>query len=1235
MANQSRHFLFAGILLSFVPGHLEGASPSRGFIVGRVVEVDGRGETLGPVPDLAVLLVGARYLEQARTDEHGEFTQEVDVGEWDLNPPRGYIVRSEPNHVNVKDQGRSLVVDSPTKLLQVTRQHARVWAEIVLVVSRSETPDTPASPNCPDPDAHPVPGRDFRDRMLKICGTEGSVSLYALPSTDSHRSITLLSTARHEGSGIQRLSLTPVNQSPEDLFVVSSWQTGHIPATRILSRADLAGLLNLQQGLLSAAPRRYGEFEEPGAEQNEQDASRRAVFPPHLMEALPLQDFRSFDQLALLAPGVLPPPQTWATSGPGISPGVGTSGQFSVNGARSRENNFITDGSDNNDEEVGTRRQGFVVPAAQSIESLREFQIITALADARFGRNIGGQVSTLAKTGQSNLHGTLYGFATDKRVNARNYFDEGSSAVPGDSVLIDNNLYTPFSPAHGATPFTRTQFGGVLDGPLRFGSGPLNTFFTVALEKLQTRATDQQHFNVPTVQQRGIGNTGTTGIQIGSTPIYPTSLVGDAILSVFPFPNDPIGPYGRNTYTTFAPADQDGLLFSAKGEHIFNVGRSRNFLTLGLDGTNETTAIPSVEGALFSTMFPKFTTQDSVLFFTTELSTGLINTFRTSWGHTRGRFSHSLDPFLQNSSEFPGDVYLLNAPLLLNVTSPSHPASTPVYVSGASAAGQQLINFLGGSGLPATVPYSDIITGPLGEINILGFSPAGVDPAHFPQSRDDQTFQWNDGLTLIRRKFTLMTGFDIRRVALDSTVEQGKRPLAVFGGLDRLPGPTIPNLPPSVAFPQILPASDLAAAGIPAGVFQTLSSQPNYALNLHKVEADFYAHLNAQVRPGLSISAGIRVETARLPEGISQQLVSGFDIASLKQQVAATEESTACNANCQAHLNDLVSKFPADFNNTFGADQLRADARLGLAWRPAAVPKMAVRAGFGSYSGQFPAIILSEARTPFPDYVSLNYAGPFTETFPSLLWNPANPYLTKILQADFHESVVAPGTLNIIAPQSGATGAGVQNAVNLIGLSTSAIDNVNPGLILTQPAAGLRSPSAFQYGFTLEYAFTPQVAAALAYVGTIGRHLLSVTTPDLGLNQSSIYYENFSRTGVAFPYINAVTLSPQAQDLGPILPISRFLFDGSASSSYNSLQAEIKRRFTSGVQFGGAFTYSHAIDNASDFFDLAGAYALPQDSIHPSDESLLHATMRGFDSHFPPLGLGSVRDQEVGRLAAQ
>src|SRR5207302_5085906 len=101
---------------------------------------------------------------------------------------------------------------------------------------------------------------------------------------------------------------------------------------------------------------------------------RSGSFTEEEVSTLPvaIHSSRTFDDLALLLPGIAPPPQTRGNvAGPGVGAGVGSAGQFSVNGLRSRGNNFTVDGSDNNDEDIGVRRQGFVALVPQPIESIQ------------------------------------------------------------------------------------------------------------------------------------------------------------------------------------------------------------------------------------------------------------------------------------------------------------------------------------------------------------------------------------------------------------------------------------------------------------------------------------------------------------------------------------------------------------------------------------------------------------------------------------------------------------------------------------------------------------------------------------------------------------------------------------------------------------------------------------------------------------------------------------------------
>src|SRR5882724_9297729 len=197
------------------------------------------------------------------------------------------------------------------------------------------------------------------------------------------------------------------------------------------------------------------------------DARRGGTYTQKEVSTLPLGATtltRTFDELGLLLPGVALPPRTLGSvAGPGVGPGVGSAGQFSVNGMRSRSNNFTVDGSDNNDEDIGVRRQGFLALVPQPIESIREFQMITLLAPAQFGRNVGGQVNAISKSGGNDTHGTVYGFLNASQLNARNFFDtaSGNASSPlfagSQPVLNCGNLSTSACIASSASRQIRVQ----------------------------------------------------------------------------------------------------------------------------------------------------------------------------------------------------------------------------------------------------------------------------------------------------------------------------------------------------------------------------------------------------------------------------------------------------------------------------------------------------------------------------------------------------------------------------------------------------------------------------------------------------------------------------------------------------------------------------------------------------------------------------------------------------------
>jgi hypothetical protein len=57
------------------------------------------------------------------------------------------------------------------------------------------------------------------------------------------------------------------------------------------------------------------------------------------------------------------------------------------------------------------------------------------------------------------------------------------------------------------------------------------------------------------------------------------------------------------------------------------------------------------------------------------------------------------------------------------------------------------------------------------------------------------------------------------------------------------------------------------------------------------------------------------------------------------------------------------------------------------------------------------------------------------------------------------------------------------------------------------------------------------------------------------------------------------------------------IIESSANSNYHALQAEARKRYTHGFEFTAAYTFSHAIDDVSDLFPIAGAPVLAQNSL--------------------------------------
>jgi len=935
---------------------------------------------------------------------------------------------------------------------------------------------------------------------------------------------------------------------------------------------------------------------------NTSNATRSGSFSERQLRALPLPGTRTFDDLVFLVPGVAPPPQTSSRAvGPGIGPGVGTSGQFAVNGLRSRANNFTVDGSDNNDEDIGVRRQGFTALLPQSIESVQEFYIATLLPTPQFGRNLGGQVNAVSQSGGSEYHGTLYGYLTDKLLKARDAFDltGGPFNFPilrprdGAAVLVDGRALEPVNPVEGKDKFTRAQYGMVFGGPIV----KEKTLFFTSLEHQDINASKESHFAVPTVAERGFLG---SGEGFPTFQLYPTSEVGDAFFSLFPFPNNPRGPYRENTFTQILPASAVGTIFSTRLDHQVKAFNRDHLLTGRYNFADDNTIIPTTGGALFSSQRALVRTQNLSLFANSIFSPQVMNEFRFSYGRTRLRFDEvERDPLLLPSKLLPNEKFLLNAPAFGNFTLPGAP---PQYKRLCRGSG----NETKGSYTPCAaamaneqVGIEDILGGPLGQVIVSGFSPIGVDVFHFPQGRVNNTFQFADTFfyNLPRQRFT--AGVDIRRIQLNSSLERNFRPLAVFNGVrDRSSnrfGPFRGQIPARANDTLVL-GTDLAALGVPTGFFQTLAVARDSTIGLRYLENNLFLADQIRVRPNFTLTLGVRYELNTVPEDVNRHTEFDTSLPEL-QKFFALERIVPGGSGLSG-----LELFLAGRTKIYRLDNNNVAPHVAFAWDPLGDGKTSIRAGYGIYYDQIPGAVISQSRNLFPCFLTINSGGLAKQIIINgntitvfQTFNPAGGRVQGTLNnytIDSLRSTIP----SLVLKQPFPVNDEVDYLVLLTGIAIAPFTGPTAGFIF--PADDLVTPYSQHWGLTIEREIKSDFLLSAAYAGTRGVHLLRFATPNLGLNsllrvdgvrQISTFQIALSGTGNPlrrrFPFLGSYTS-----------------IESDVNSTYHSLQLQLNKRFSHGIQFTTAYTWSHTIDEVSDIFDLAGARTLPQDSFNRRGE---------------------------------
>ena len=454
-----------------------------------------------------------------------------------------------------------------------------------------------------------------------------------------------------------------------------------------------------------------------------ESSSIGTVVDQQLVNQLPLNG-RNFTQLATLSPGVTGVGQsaTGTIQGGGRPDDKRPGSEIFSNGNREGDNNFLFDGTDDNE------RLTLSIVLRPAVESVREFKIQTNLYSADIGRNSGAVIDVISKSGTNQLHGSLFEFLRNSDVDARSYFNKRGTPFPS---------------------FRLNQFGGSFGGPIvipRLYNGRNRTFFFVDYEGFRNTTQTFILGTIPTLRMRNGDFSETATIYDPLTtrpnPVVPGAFIRD------PFPNnfipvsrrDPISVKMMNAYplptstarlnnyssNTIARnnADQGDIRVDEQltAKDIFFARYSiQNSLNLS-PSTYPTTTIPGVsspvdlsdEGSFAGTSTTP--TQQVAISYVRVISPAIVNDFRV--GFSRYRLDYVPTGFVPN----------------------------------------------GGLGNQLGVPNANVTPR---EQNLPIFSPStylGVGQTRsLPLYRRENTFQELDNLVVTEGKHTLKFGADFRR----------------------------------------------------------------------------------------------------------------------------------------------------------------------------------------------------------------------------------------------------------------------------------------------------------------------------------------------------------------------------------------------------------------------------------------------------------------------------------------
>lgn len=940
-----------------------------------------------------------------------------------------------------------------------------------------------------------------------------------------------------------------------------------------------------------------------------------AVINDRSVNELPLNT-RDTYQFLQLQPGV----QAQLGSSGSLFFGSNDVGSVSVNGGRARANNFSVNGGDANDQFVNLPT---VQPTPDAVE---EFRVITNTFDAEYGRNSGSVVNVITKSGTNQFHGDVYEYFRNTVLDAKGYGDPFTpqlnqnqfGATFGGPIKKDRTFFflsTEFrriragqtgqlvtvptgTPATGSAPATG-EFGGDFSQAGTFTGGIANSFVGQVLDG----------------RPGCDAALGYTVASLGANPswsaVFPNNVIPQAcqdpvaanLLSQFVPPSNT----GTGQYEAVPTGTDNANQFTARIDHRLTDKQNLSIYYYFNDGTQ---LQPYNTFEQSGANLPGF---------------GNYNKLRyQQWNITH---TWTINNALVNEAHFTymreGQLGFLKPQSTGAVSSSCTGAMASLYCFNGTSDSQAINNLVSSSaigpgkagitpGLPSSltgVPYVTIGGGAEIGNNWEGFLP-----------QVGNSFQWNDSLTWVKGNHTFKFGTDVRRARFDQYYYFDVNGYFSFSNTG--PNAILPGDGDNYA-EYLLGMPDLYIEG--SGQREDIRSTSVYP----------FVQDSWKVRPNLTLNYGLRWEFNPPPVDISGHVEtfrpgqnSTVYPCGITTSAGYWESYNISSPNCtntgSAPTGLVVPGdpgVPAGMTTTY----YKAFApRIGIAWNPDSNGKTSIRAGFGLFYNPIEELVLAQfgAEPPFGGSSSLSdefFNTPFVAQGGYVNPNPFNGIInpTKgqptdlsffrpiLLYGEFQPHLRTQYTSQYNLTIQRELSNSLMLQIGYVGsqghrlLASHDINYSTPQTCLDIMSVYAESPNPNTNPYVTSYGSPANCAPT--FEDSQWTILPQAVAPPGGFhvpygpNGPTVIPAGTSIASVAPNGLNLVGLRPYSSpNCNPYtaagcpvdgIPVFTDVFaeDTIANSVYNALEMMLQKRFSHGLQFQAAYTFSKSIDDGSTF----------------------------------------------------